>query len=232
MQKWEKINKEMLEEIISSSKTKAEALQKMGYIGTGHTKIINKISEKYGIDISHLEKESIIKRKFGMLEVIQPTTQRDNQRNIKYCCLCDCGNYTYAIRSDLIKGKVVSCGCLHSKGEALINKLLTEMNINFQTQYTFPDLKGIGGGLLKFDFYINNNNNNNRIILIEFQGKQHYEASDYFGGESNLKYQQENDRLKKEYCNHNNLILIEIPYYDYNKININYLKEKIYGNYY
>lgn len=76
MQKWEKINREELEEIILNSKTKAEALQKMGYIGTGHTKIINKISEKCNIDISHLEKESIIKKKFGMLKVIQATTQK------------------------------------------------------------------------------------------------------------------------------------------------------------
>ena len=101
------------------------------------------------------------------------------------------------------------------------------MNIDFQTQYTFSDLKGINEGLLRFDFYININ----KPILIEFQGKQHYESSEYFGGEINLKHQQENDQIKREYCNHNNLILIEIPYYDYDKININYLKEKIYGDY-
>ena len=227
MQKWEKLNEDQLKEIIINSKTKAEALQKIGYIGTGHTKIINQISEKYNINITHLEKESIIGKKFGKLKVLSQTILKDNQRNIKYLCQCECGNYTYAIRSDLIRGKVTSCGCLHSKGEALINKLLTEMNINFQTQYTFSDLKGINGGLLRFDFYININ----KPILIEFQGKQHYESSEYFGGEINLKHQQENDQIKREYCNHNNLILIEIPYYDYDKININYLKEKIYGDY-
>ena len=35
------------------------------------------------------------------------------------------------------------------------------------------------------------------------------------------------DNLKREYCIKNSINLIEIPYWDFNKINYEYIKEKI-----
>lgn len=224
MQLWEKKTKEELETIILNSKTKTEALQKIGYIGAGHTKIINTISQKYNINIKHLEKQSIIKKKFGKLTVIDKTEYRDSQRNILYYCLCECGNYTLASGVELKRNRILSCGCLSSKGEAKINQLLSQMSISFFTQKTFPDLIGIGGGKLKFDFYFNYQGN---TFVIEYQGQQHYKSSDYFGGEQQFAWQQANDNLKREYCQNNGIKLIEIPYFEYENINIDYLKEKL-----
>ena len=50
-------------------------------------------------------------------------------------------------------------------------------------------------------------------IAFEYQGRQHYEAVEYFGGETNFKNQQKRDTLKKELCTKHNITLIEIPHW-------------------
>lgn len=49
-------------------------------------------------------------------------------------------------------------------------------------------------------------------IAIEYQGKQHYESVDFFGGEQALKANQERDRRKRKLCESNGIKLIEWPY--------------------
>ena len=48
-----------------------------------------------------------------------------------------------------------------------------------------------------------------------------------------MKYERliKSDTLKKEYCDKNNIKLIEIPYCDYENLNETYLMEAIYGTY-
>lgn len=38
------------------------------------------------------------------------------------------------------------------------------------------------------------------------------------------------DKKKREYCLNNKIKLVEIPYWEYNKIDKNYIKEKINDN--
>lgn len=47
---------------------------------------------------------------------------------------------------------------------------------------------------------------------IEYQGQQHYQALDYFGGESGYKYRQEMDSIKKGRCKQNGILLLEWLY--------------------
>ena len=49
----------------------------------------------------------------------------------------------------------------------------------------------------------------------------------YFGGKDSFVKQQKYDEEKRKYCKENNIQLIEIPYWDFAKINLNYLKEKM-----
>lgn len=49
-------------------------------------------------------------------------------------------------------------------------------------------------------------------MLIEYQGKQHYEPIEFFGGIKAFKKQKKRDAMKKEYALKNNIQLIEIPY--------------------
>ena len=78
----------------------------------------------------------------------------------------------------------------------------------------FPDLKRYD--YLRFDFGILKNNE--LSCVCEFQGKQHYQPIDYFGGEEGLIDTQERDQMKVDYVTKNNIPLIVIPYWDFDNI--------------
>ena len=61
----------------------------------------------------------------------------------------------------------------------------------------------------EFDIYIPD-----LKIAIEYQGKQHYEAIDFFGGKDALKKRQCLDEKKKRLCKNNHILLIEFKYYE------------------
>ena len=62
---------------------------------------------------------------------------------------------------------------------------------------------------LKLDFYLEEQG---QKFAIEYNGIQHYEPVEFFGGESEFVKQQERDSEKKKYCQENNITLICIPY--------------------
>lgn len=62
--------------------------------------------------------------------------------------------------------------------------------------------------------------------LIEYQGRQHYEAVSKFGGYKGYYQQKHNDDMKRRYCFLHNIPLIEIPYTDENKISYDYIIQK------
>lgn len=95
--------------------------------------------------------------------------------------------------------------CNSPKGEAIINKLLKSLGISYEYQKTFDGLKD--NQSLSYDFYIPDQN-----ILIEYQGIQHYEPVDYFGGEDKFKVQQKHDQMKSDYAKSHNYNLIAVPY--------------------
>lgn len=101
-----------------------------------------------------------------------------------------------------------------SKGEYTIEKWLLNQNILYERQYKFNDCKD--KGLLKFDFAVFNNDK--LIFLIEFQGIQHYEPVEYFGGLEKFEDQNHKDNIKRLYCEKNNIKLLEISYIDYDNI--------------
>ena len=111
-----------------------------------------------------------------------------------------------------------SCG--ESKGEKTISTYLTENKIKFTSQYTFEDCRD--KNLLPFDFGILNNSS--ILLLIEYDGIQHYKSIEYFGGMESLKSQQRRDKIKNEYCNENKIPLLRIPYWNYDNI-VNILNE-------
>lgn len=60
--------------------------------------------------------KSHIGEKYNSLEIIDfEKNNRKNQRGYIMICKCDCGNITRQIYSDLISGKVISCGCLQKE---------------------------------------------------------------------------------------------------------------------
>lgn len=95
--------------------------------------------------------------------------------------------------------------CNSPKGETIISKILNNLNINYEPQKTFDDLKDVQP--LSYDFYIPD-----QSILIEYQGRQHYEPVDHFGGKAQFKLQQKHDKLKADYAKDHSYNLITVPY--------------------
>ena len=104
------------------------------------------------------------------------------------------------------------------KGEEYIKQYLQKNNISFNAQQKFSNLFGINNGKLSYDFAIPDAKS--RFILIEYNGIQHYESDEFFGGEEQFKKQQEHDRRKREYAKQHGYKLITIKYtYDtYEKV--------------
>lgn len=165
--------------------------------------------------------KNIINQRFGKLIAICPTNERKHG-SVVWKCICDCGNEHYATAELLLSDHCLSCGCLKSKGENKIKKILQQENILFVQQ--FPVL--INGAKYYFDFGIYNDNGQ-LDYLIEYDGEHHYKSSERgWHTTQHLKVTQYRDQLKNHWCKTNNIKLIRIPYWDYDKIDIKYIKEK------
>ena len=158
------------------------------------------------------------------LDIVEEKGLGDRGKKTEYVkCLCQCGNVVYVRKKHLLgiadHSRTISCGCAKkSSGEIKIEKILIENNINFQTQYRIKDFNLSA----PFDFAIFDDDNK-LIKLIEFDGEQHFESVDYFGGEEKLLLQQERDMKKNQWCEEHHIKLQRIPYYDYDKISVEYL---------
>ncbi len=100
------------------------------------------------------------------------------------------------------------CGCKKcsdSFGEKRISKFLDDYNINYYKEHKFEDCVNIYP--LRFDFYIPF-----MRTCIEFDGIQHFEPIEFFGGEESFKRLKQNDSIKTQYCEENYIDLIRIKY--------------------
>lgn len=160
--------------------------------------------------------EDLTGQKFGHLTVLEYAGS-DANRKALWKCQCDCEAKTIVVirSNDLKQGKTISCGCISSKGEEKISLLLSENNIPFEKEKTFPTcINPKTGALLRFDFYVNNK------YLIEFDGKQHFNSYGGWSTEDKVKDLQYRDEIKNEWCKINNIPLIRINYKNINKITI------------
>lgn len=109
--------------------------------------------------------------------------------------------------------------CQNSKGEDRIEYLLNLLKIKFIRNKKFKSCKN--KRVLPFDFYLPDFN-----LCIEYDGIQHYESIEIFGGDDKLKYQKLLDNIKNEWCINNNIDLLRISYKNYDDIE-NILRLKI-----
>lgn len=158
-----------------------------------------------------LPKNDLTGLRFGKLKVLS-FHHKDKHGNMYYECQCDCGGRTISPYSCLTTGTVNSCGCIHSKGEMVIGSLLSELNIHYQKEYTFDDLKD--DKVLRFDFAVFNNET--LIALIECQGVQHIDKNNVWHTDKLELH----DKIKKEYCEKKNIPLIYINHNEINSLNI------------
>ena len=101
-------------------------------------------------------------------------------------------------------------------GEEIIENISKENNIIYiHDQAIFKDLKLPSGGIGRYDFVLLDEQYH-PYRLIEYDGQQHYQAKDYFGGQEGLQKLQKNDKIKNEYAKLHNLPLVRIPYTEKN----------------
>lgn len=97
--------------------------------------------------------------------------------------------------------------CNSSKGENRIKLILNNLEIDYYTQHTFDGL--VDKRKLKCDFYLPNNN-----LVIEYNGRQHYEEVKSWGGQNGLNEVKRRDELKRMFFKSNNIKLLEIHYFE------------------
>lgn len=92
--------------------------------------------------------------------------------------------------------------CPISGGAETIKYELDKLGVEYETEKSFEGL-----GLKRYDFYIESKN-----LLIEYDGKQHTQAVESWGGLEGLTQQKEYDNEKNVYAVKNEYNLFRIPF--------------------
>jgi len=122
-----------------------------------------------------------------------------------------CGTIWSASPANLVYSNgAPKCGCpgcptSTSQGERIVAEFLKHANKPFLAEARIiPERK-----LYAFDFYLPGDN-----VLIEFHGRQHYRAIEWFGGKKAFRAGQRRDRFKTKWAAENGYELIVIPYWE------------------
>lgn len=168
----------------------------------------NHLKEKktsYCPQCAQTRREDLTGQKFFHLTVDKMIYPEKYKRTL-CSCTCDCGTTNIIVQANHLKeGTIKSCGCLRSFGEETIAKLLSQNQIIFEKQKTFPELKYKNP--LYCDFFLPEFN-----LVIEYNGEQHYRPVKLYGGEEELKIVQLRDQIKKDYCINNEINYLVIRF--------------------
>lgn len=175
----------------------------------------------YKADVAHeLHFIDLTGQQFGFLTVIKRIGTRKNTTgggSPVWLCRCECGNEKIALTTWLRNGTLKSCGCLATSwGESYISKLLGDLDIDYKREHRFANCRD--AYMLPFDFYIPSKN-----VCIEYDGQQHYEVIEHFGGEEAFTQRVKHDEIKNKYCEENNIKMLRVPYY----LSDDQIKEKV-----
>lgn len=154
----------------------------------------------------------ITNQRFGRLVALYPTDKRSSG-SIVWHCKCDCGNECDVRLISLTEGNTTSCGCVKSKGEQTVSRLLRERNINFKAQYKRDDCRySKTNREFVFDFCLLDDENQ-PLAFIEYNGIQHYEYSGSgWNTKEHFEITQERDNEKYSLCDKLGIPLYIIRY--------------------
>jgi hypothetical protein len=105
--------------------------------------------------------------------------------------------------------------CKSSRGEIKTYYKLKSFDLNVIREYKLPNNN------YRYDFYIPELN-----ILIEYDGIQHFKPVDFFGGEKAFEEIRIRDNLKNEYAALHKVILIRVPYTEFDTLT-NFLRKSL-----
>ena len=131
---------------------------------------------------------------------------------------CNEHNYDYKTTPDNLLRKTGGCPlCTASEGEAVIKGWLDNHDILHTWHAQIPNEDPtLPLQYVEPDFWLPDYN-----LYIEYHGAQHYENIDYFFKGKRIRsfaVQQHRDRYLREYCQRHGHNLLEIPYWDFHRI--------------
>lgn len=158
--------------------------------------------------------KDMIGKVFGKLTVLEKAGH-DSDGSFNYLCQCECGNQKIVNGVSLRQGVTSSCGCITSSiGENNIKQILQTNNISYVKEYTVTELNN-----KRFDFAIIVDNQISR--LIEFDGRQHFEATNsLWENTCPLKERQRRDQEKNQWAHEHSIPLVRIPYWERDHITL------------
>lgn len=105
--------------------------------------------------------------------------------------------------------------CNDSKGEHQIHTILTSLGVKFSREFSTDNCRDVRP--LRFDFAVFNNDEE-LACLIEYDGKQHYQPVERFGGVKLFEIRKKHDAIKEKYCRDTSIPFLRIPYWDFDNI--------------
>lgn len=125
-----------------------------------------------------------------------------------------CGR-EFKARAWAFKKNMRCSACSESAGERAVRKITETQGVRTEAQYRIPACKYKNA--LPFDFAVFRKDDS-LAFLVEYDGKQHFEPIEHFGGEETFQQTQLRDVIKTKYCANNNIPLIRIAYYDFDNV--------------
>ena len=98
----------------------------------------------------------------------------------------------------------------HSVGEQQVEKILRENLVSYKYDVSIDDLKGVKGGILRFDFVVTKEE---KIVVLEYNGIFHYHVVKGKTSMYTLSKQQMNDYIKLDFCRRKHIPVLWIPYW-------------------
>lgn len=95
--------------------------------------------------------------------------------------------------------------CTDSSGERFVALALDRMGMHYQRQKTFPSCRDKRP--LRFDFHIPK-----LKVLVEYDGQQHFQSVEHWGGEESLRDGVRRDKIKGRWAKRNGYRLVRIPF--------------------
>ena len=188
--------------------------------GCPHCRIYNggRIDYQYG---------DILNKKTGSIYIEEVDSAFYSHRR----ALVQCGNcgQVYEACIENVKNGSLCPYCKPSNNSRCvesIQQILDDLSIRYIREYSFSDLLADNGkNRLRFDFAIFMED---KIILLEVDGEQHYRSIAFFGGETSFIQLQKNDKKKNIYARQKGYILIRIPYFDFDRVDKEYILNLFY----
>ncbi len=150
------------------------------------------------------------------------TEDKYTKKNDKTEICCPIHGNFLQVATDHLRGQ--GCPkCAHSNSEKYISQIFKANDIFFEPEKRFKDcINPETGYPLPFDFYTPTSN-----TIIEYDGKQHFEPVEHWGGQKEFEKLQFRDSAKTKYCLDNKINLIRISFNENLKLILPYIVDFI-----